>query len=439
MNQSSLTHRDVLRYALRANAVFSAVSSLGLFFFARPLATMIALGEAGFESLAVQLAVFSLLLFLLSTQWAMRKSWTLGLVAVVVLLDLGWVLGSIVFVRLPSFTTETGRLLVLTSAGIVGLFFLLQAYALTRIIWIRLKRRRASRKAGSTCSAMLMVVIMLPAAAGCMMADIRTPELKESGYTEDAADKGRNLLHEVARRHGLQAWRSHETLQVVAVDRWAEGASGWWPRQEQRMKLESVLGTFTSRAELLDGERTGEIWGIHAWQPYTRTTESSKLVLEKAEKKMTARTFYLPALQYFNELPFRLLTADYVAYAGDRTHRGREYHLIFATWGSVEPNERHDQYLLWVDQQSLLVRMCLYTLRDAGTIFTGAIHFDDYRNVQGVLIPFEQTVVLPRPENALYPLDRYFFHRLEFESARFDEVDKRELLVASAAPAGDFK
>jgi hypothetical protein len=272
---------------------------------------------------------------------------------------------------------------------------------------------------------------------GCSAADLRPSELCEGGSTETHA--GRTLLNQVAERHGLHAWQAHKTLRAKVVDRWADGAQGWWPLQEQWLKLEYVLGTFTSRAELLNGDRAGEIWGIHAWQPYHRATPNHELEFENTREKMTLSTFYLPALQYLSELPFRLLNAEYVLYAGQRLHEGKDYHLIFATWGSVEPNEQHDQYLLWINQETLLVEMCRYTLRDAGPIFTGSIHYDGYRDIEGVMFPFAQTVTLPRPENTLYPLHRYYFHRLEFESVGFDEVDKGTLLVGSSKPAQDAK
>jgi len=149
--------------------------------------------------------------------------------------------------------------------------------------------------------------------------------------------------------------------------------------------------------------------------------------------------FYLPALQYFDELPFRLLSAEFVAYAGDKTHHGKNYHLVFATWGSFAPNLQHDQYLLWINQETLLVEMCLYTVRDLLNWATGTIHFEDYREVQGVMFAFRQSVVLPRPENTAYPLEKNFYHRLLFEEVKFDAFDKQVLIIDASKDVGDFK
>lgn len=445
MSFSSARHLKLLRYTLRANAVFSALSALSFLSFAQPLATLVAIGREGFVGLGINLAVFSAILFLVSTRWALRRRWVLALVLMIALMDVAWVLGSAFLAYLPSYATEGGRLLILATAGVVGLFAVLQLYALMWILWSRYRGRRASRQQETSrqkslsLRALLELFGIVLLMGGCSAADIRPAELKEKGYTETTAEKGRAMLRRVAKRHGLRAWQAYETMQATAVDRWADAAPSWWPLQEQRVRLEYVLGTFTSRAVLLDGERAGEVWGVHAWQPYHRAGAEQAVELCDTQEKMTARMFYLPALHYFNELPFRLLKAEYVAYAGDRVYQGTDYHLVFATWGSVGPNDQHDQYLLWIDRETLLVEMCLYTVRDAGAIFTGTIHFDDYRDSQGVMFPYTQTVILPPPEHTLYPLDQYYFHRLEFESVRFGAVNEQDLLVVAQKPAQDTK
>lgn len=146
-----------------------------------------------------------------------------------------------------------------------------------------------------------------------------------------------------------------------------------------------------------------------------------------------------PALQYFNELPFRLLSVDFHVYGGEREHRGRIYELVVATWGSLEPNSQHDQYLVWIDAETKRIVMCRYTMRDFGPAYAGTIHYEDYRSIQGVLVPFRQTVVIPAPQHTLYPLDRYFFHQERLESASFDRVNRAELIVDPSRPIADVK
>ena len=86
--------------------------------------------------------------------------------------------------------------------------------------------------------------------------------------------------------------------------------------------------------------------------------------------------------------------------------------------------------------------MVHYTVRDATEMVdppfdkmmrplaTGTMHYSDYREVQGVLVPFEQTVTLPPPALTHAPVSERYFHRLVLEDARFDEVPRETLVPA---------
>lgn len=274
-------------------------------------------------------------------------------------------------------------------------------------------------------------------------ADLRTPVVEQA--SAESARAGRALLLESAERHGLVAWRRHATLEAIATDTWNVG--GWWPTPEQRFRTQALLGTFTSRVELLGGPSAGEIRGIQSWAAYRQAPGAAQASF--LEVPAPEITFYLPTLQYFTELPFRLLNAETVLDAGSATHRGQRYDRVFVTWGSPEPHAEHDQYLLWIDSDTRLVEMVHYTVRDLAsmntgaaralmrTLATGTIHFDDYRMVDGVMIPFVQTVTLPEPVLTQYPIDENFLHRLVVDEARFDTVPREALVLEPrlSAPA----
>lgn len=278
-------------------------------------------------------------------------------------------------------------------------------------------------------------------------ADLRTESVRNPA--PDSERRGRELLERLAGRHGLAAWKRHATMEVLARDSWP-GGGPWWPEATQRFRTQALLGTFTSRAELLDGRGQGEVWGIQAWAPYKKkTAEAVPTFLAEPER---AITFYLPTLHYFNELPFRLRSAPVVRDAGERRHRGRSYQRVFATWGGPEPRPEHDQYVLWIDPETRLLSMVRYTVRDGlasrspaqarlfRSVMLGTMHFEDYRDVDGVMVPFVQTVVLTPPELTRYPLSEHFFHRLELDEARFDTVPREALLPDPArGEPGDRK
>ena len=418
-----------MRNALLANAAFSLISALCFFFVPNVFAAWVGIGSVGFVSLGINLFVFALILAGLATRWALRSNWALIGVATVIVMDIAWVAGSFFLVALPSMTTDAGRIFVLSIAVVVGLFALLQSYALIRLGFARRKSRR-------TAGSALLVAIVLPTLVGCSMADVRTAPLRDAAPESELIDKGRSLLQRVADTHGLAIWRTYTTQEVIMTDAWQ--AASWWPESEQKISLKTLPGTFTGKVTFLEGSSAGTEWGIQSWRAYRRDP-TGRLSFEPAQEEPTAQTFYLPSLQYFNELPFRLLKATHIAYAGEREYRGKIYDLIFASWGSFEPNPDHDQYLLWIDRSTMLVAMCQYTLRDAAPAFTGTIHFEDYRDLNGVQFPFKQTVILPAPENTLYPLDEYFFHQSRVESVSFDAFDRAELIVDASLEPGDAK
>lgn len=266
-------------------------------------------------------------------------------------------------------------------------------------------------------------------------ADLRTETVRYPA--PDSERRGRELLDGLAERHGLTAWKRHVTMEVLGRDSWP-GGGPWWPDATQRFRTQALLGTFTSRAELLDGPARDEVWGIQAWAPYKKKAGGTvPTFLSQTDR---AITFYLPTLQYFNELPFRLRSAPVVRDAGDSRHRGRRYQRVLVTWGTPEPRPDHDQYVLWIDRETGLLSMVRYTLRDGlawmppgqarlfRSVMLGTMHYEDYRDVDGVMVPFVQTVVLPPPELTRYPLREHYFHRIEVEEAHFDTVPREALL-----------
>jgi len=266
-------------------------------------------------------------------------------------------------------------------------------------------------------------------------ADLRNHTVRTADA--QAERRGRERLELLAEKHGLSAWKRHVTMETVALDEWPRGGP-WWPQDDQRFRSQALLGTFTSRVELLDGAAEGEVWGIQAWSPYKKkSVDAEAEFLREPEGTIT---FYLPTLQYFNELPFRLLNATVVLDAGSAQNRGRSYDLVFATWESPEPRPDIDQYLLWIDRETGLLAKVRYTVREgvalmpplqqklALPLVAGTMHFEDYREIDGVQVPFSQTVTLNPPELTRYPLEEHFFHRLTVEAASFDTLAPEEVV-----------
>lgn len=274
---------------------------------------------------------------------------------------------------------------------------------------------------------------------GCSISDLRDEQLKSQGISEHATQQGRQLLHDAAQKHGLNAWRAFTTSEAVFTDTWA-GLMGkvmtHWPEAAQQAKMQAIVNTFTSRVELLDGEKKGEIWGIQAWAEYKQ--ENAQAAAQFAPDDHIR--FYLPTLQYFIELPFRALTAEYAAYMGEREYRGNTYDLVFITWGAPEPHMAADQYVIWINRSTGLIDLVHYTVRDAFRFVTGTMHYQDYREIQGVQVPFKQTVTMGGPGDAEFPLDENYMHQIILQQFSFDAVPRAAPLPdPQREPLGDRK
>lgn len=275
------------------------------------------------------------------------------------------------------------------------------------------------------------------------LADLRTAT--PAGENAAIEIRGRELMQKTAVAHGLTAWRKHKTVSMEARDYWQ--GKGWWPESNQGLRLHFLSDTFTSQAQLTDGAGMGQLWGIQAWEPYRQ--EHFEAPLQALTEPAPEISFYLPTLQYFAELPFRLQQAEHLLYQGRAQHRGKTYERVLATWGSPQPNEQHDQYQLWINSQTNLIEMVYYTVRDAAhlvdgfqknimrSLAVGTIHFEEYHEVRGVHFPFVHTITLQPPKLTRYPLAKHYFHRLEINEITFDAVTEKQLcpLEINAVPS----
>ncbi len=451
----------LLRRALAANIAFSGVSATTVVAAAPALSTHLDLSTTELVSLGVQLTIFAALIALVVTRRRLDRRPTLIAAGLISISDLGWAAGSAIALARGLAWTATGMALVLVATLGTGLLGAMQGRAVISLWRTRSAgamdetpapratvRKRLARGAAIFAGIVALfglLYLVLP------WADLRSVDVRRSNTEVEASElgaSGRELLLASARAHGLDAHRGYRTMEVVALDEWP-GKSAWWPGTSQRFRAQRLLGTFTSRVELLDGPEAGAIWGLQSWQPYRRSSPTGEL--EQRQNDL-AITFYLPTLQYFDELVFRLRAATIVVNAGPGEIAGERFDRVFATWESAVPHAGADQYELWLDPESHLVAKATYTLRDAPDLASrlmtpvmrfaavGTIHYDDYREVEGVVVPFLQTVTIGTPRSAPASLDDGFAHRLKVEWVGFDTVEEEALLPIAGLPVpGDSK
>lgn len=257
----------------------------------------------------------------------------------------------------------------------------------------------------------ILVVVALAGltGSGCM-ASIRPATIAEDALAPADVTKGRALLAEAAKNHGVDAWRRAETLSFEMTDSW-QGLLGWvgnpWPDSEVHAKVAYRVGTFDARATFLSGDDAGTTWGMQSWKTYVE--RDGNATFEEDDDI----AFILPAEQYLLEFPMRAQNIELVSWGGSTIIEGVEYDLVFATWGSPEANGDHDQYVAYINRETKMIEKVEYTIREFAGFATGTIHYSEFRDFDGIKIPTVQ-VISGSPED---PLEEDGIHTIKIDPA----------------------
>lgn len=266
---------------------------------------------------------------------------------------------------------------------------------------------------------LLLVGLGSAAAKLVIPCDIR-PDTVKREITPEATREARRLLALLAARYGgLEQYRQRRVTQVEYTDEWASGimrrlASPW--QTGERLRFTFANGTDNSRLDFLSGPRQGQSWGIQQWQTYTVSGGQRTFAANKDIK------FWLPTVEYFLEMPFRIGEAEIAVHAGTRTLKDQSYDLLYLTWGSPAPQRHIDQYVAWIRCSDGVLEFVEYTVRDIAPFVMGCIHYDDLRNIDGILLPFRMSI-------GDCPGKPGLLHRQSVDSARFlNDLPIRDLL-----------
>lgn len=274
--------------------------------------------------------------------------------------------------------------------------------------------------------------LLLLLTSGCMT-NLRPDGLPEDRPPAVAEARGRGVLSQMQAAHGGEAWTKAETLSLTMTDEW-RGLMGSlanpWPASTVKVDLRLEVGTFNAQAEFLEGEPAGTTWGIQSWRTYVERPGMGITFEEDDDIG-----FILPALQYIVELPGRISAAELVAYAGEAEAQGRLHDVVFATWGKLDGHSEADQYRLFVDRETRRLTKAHYTVRAFADFAQGVVFYDDYREVNGVLVPHRLRITAS-PDDA--PED--WVHEVTVEVAQVNAVPVDVFVADAALPrVGDEK
>ena len=283
---------------------------------------------------------------------------------------------------------------------------------------------------------MVMVAVCVSAlaavAVGCR-SDIRPDALRGIEQPSAGAEqRGRAMLARAAQVHGAEAFRAHEAYTMTVRDEWRGMATmlNPWPADEVHVELSFRSNTFDARARFLEGDLSGSVWGMQSWRTYEEVPGKARRFVDNDDAR-----FILPAIQYLAEFVFRDHSGQVVAALDPIEIDGARYERVFLTWSSLEPSDDHDQYIVYLEPKTGRVAKIEYTVRDMMSMATGAIHFEEYARVEGVLVPMRQSVTFAAVDSP----DSYA-HRITVERVMFGEPGVDAFVVDDGLDAlGDEK
>jgi hypothetical protein len=271
----------------------------------------------------------------------------------------------------------------------------------------------------------IIVIGLIPLVLGCR-ADIRPESLQQRTQSRDAQQARAILKNAATSLYGtrpITPWKNITGIQVNLTDEYF-GFMGWvirpWPENPQDLVFKFIPTKDTG--VLYFSEKNSDYphaWGIHEWNAWRREPGKEAVYGDEQVK------FALPTIQYFLEMPFRLSEeVEIVDYAGVIVIDNVSYHRIYATWGRYEPQEMIDQYVIYVRQDDGIIERVDFTVRDMAEFITGAIVYDDFREVNGYLLPHKLGFGSPSDP-------RNFFHVYTVNSYRIGITIPREEYAAN--------
>lgn len=257
------------------------------------------------------------------------------------------------------------------------------------------------------------------------VADLRTADIKNNTQTEAQIKYAKNLLKSAAAKQGIDKIGNYTTYEIEGTDHW-KGMLGKvgnpWSWNGDKMALRFSVGDFDGQVEVLEGDNKNFKAGIQSWDYYENTegTFNSNVTDDAGIIFITA------AFHYFVEIGNRLYTAPFIRYAGTSELRGKQMEKVFVSWGN-EATKDYDQYIVWIGKESGLIEALTFTTRDnfkpTPAFLYGSLHFDDYTDVDGVLIPFKQTAQLGEPSNDVTS----YVHQLVINNFKWDSFPLEEI------------
>lgn len=250
---------------------------------------------------------------------------------------------------------------------------------------------------------------------GCGTADIRPDSMKESPPKEAQAEQ---LVRSMEKAHGIEEWRRYNFMQAYAYDEWFNilfyKIAAPYTENPENVFVSAYTHEFpTSRVELLAGKNKGETWVAEGEMLYRKSPGKEADSWNYMDKGLFAS--FVHGFPIWPNVAFIFQSADKFAYLGEESVDGRLHHKVFVSWGTFEPHKEIDQWILWIDAETSVLKRVWFTIRAAGKGQEGGYVIRKTKAVQGMVIPVEVDAHLKFDKD---PLHTYVYRDVVFSKRK---------------------
>lgn len=258
-----------------------------------------------------------------------------------------------------------------------------------------------------------VTIFVLLILTGCSAANLNSEDRKKELRPLAEKISIQQLRHEVLLDiDPRKLYQKGAKMKVNASDIWESSFIRWMtPLSENAQKFRASLSLYHQDIDytFLNGQKKGQTIGFDG-QSY------EYIGTQKNYKDSTAISLYLESLQSYFEWNQTLLRKSTLTILGMKEIKKIPYWVVYATEGPTKELDKYDQYLIYINIRSGRIDYIEFTMRKLMKAYKGVIHYQNYKVVQGILMPFWIGVAdsITQPE-----FDHYFV----VESIEFDRPE----------------
>ncbi|WP_299433523.1 hypothetical protein [uncultured Aquimarina sp.] len=275
-----------------------------------------------------------------------------------------------------------------------------------------------------------MFILMIQS---CGSVDLRSDYLISNPNQADT--KGRGLLEASMEKMGYNKFSKTDVYEVTAQFNWKKGwlvmpMNAFPGNNKNDLQFRFATNTFDGQLEYLEGRKKGVIQGLQSWQGYKSHSKKDELKKHEHDRYIWGLATY----HYILESPFRILDATIIRYAGEKEFENKQYDLVYATWGSEEPNSKYDRWLIYINKETGFIDLTEVTINDFFITMPkglqhGTVRFDRKETSIGAHLPSKISIQLLSPKK-----EEGYVYYFTLSNYKFDGFNKDILYPIEGLP-----